>query len=145
MPFIRSTERYPVLSNIGAQGTYDTNNDQLFNVLRGTASAGEQLSLNPRQVVFINPPVAKDQKNPKSGIGQNDGKYYDPWGTSYKIRLDVGYGNWIQTNPPYTNAPSWNGVNTGVLAWSYGKDGQLGANGNGDATASGFDDVLSWQ
>src|SRR5690242_1038091 len=39
--------RYPVLSTIGANGTYDaSNNDQLFNVLRGTATSGEQLDLN---------------------------------------------------------------------------------------------------
>jgi type II secretory pathway pseudopilin PulG len=138
--------RYPVLSTIGANGTYDaTNNDQLFNVLRGTANAGEQLGLNPRQIAFITPPVAKDPNAPRSGIGQNNGKYYDPWGTPYQVRLDVNYSNWVQTNPPYTNAPTWNGVNSGVLAWSYGKDGKLGANGTGDATASGFDDVLSWQ
>ena len=124
--------RYPVLSTIGANGTYDaTNNDQLFNVLRGTANAGEQLGLNPRQIAFITPPVAKDPNAPRSGIGQSNGKYYDPWGTPYQVRLDVNYSNWVQTNPPYTNAPTWNGVNAGVLAWSFGKDGKLGANGGG--------------
>ena len=138
--------KYPVLSTIGANGTYDdTNTDQLFNVLRGTATLGEQLALNPRKIAFINPPVAKDPSAPRSGIGQNDGKYYDPWGTPYRVRLDSSYSNWVVTNPPYTNAPSWGGVNTGVLAWSYGKDTKLGAGGNGDATNSGFDDVLSWQ
>jgi prepilin-type N-terminal cleavage/methylation domain-containing protein len=138
--------RYPVLSTIGANGTYDdTNNDQLFNVLRGTASQGEQLGLNPRKIAFINPPVAKDATAPKLGIGQGDGKYYDPWGTPYRVRLDVNYSNWVQTNPPYQNAPSWDGVNGGALAWSYGKDKQLGAAGSSDAKAKGFDDVLSWQ
>jgi prepilin-type N-terminal cleavage/methylation domain-containing protein len=138
--------RYPVLSTIGANGTYDgTNNDQLFNVLRGTASQGEQLGLNPRRIAFMNLPVAKDASAPKSGIGQGDGKYYDPWGTPYQVRLDVNYSNWVQTNPPYKNAPSWDGVNGGALAWSYGKDGKLGAQGNGDAKTSGFDDILSWQ
>ena len=138
--------RYPVLSTIGSNGTYDdTNNDQLLNILRGTASAGEQLGLNPRQIAFLNPPIAKDPTNPKFGIGQGDGKYYDPWGTPYRVRVDANYSNWIQTNPPYRNAPSWDGVNGGALAWSYGKDRQLGAAGNGDAKAAGFDDVLSWQ
>src|SRR5947209_1352781 len=76
--------RYPVLSTIGANGTYDSStNDQLFNVLRGTANQGEQLALNPRKVAFLNPPIAKEPSSPKSGIGQNDGKYYDPWGTPY--------------------------------------------------------------
>jgi type II secretory pathway pseudopilin PulG len=138
--------RYPVLSTIGNNGTYDaSNNDQLLNVLRGTANAGEQLSLNPRLIAFISPPVAKDKDNPKGGLGQGDGKYYDPWGTAYSIRVDANYSNWIVTNPPYQNAPTWGGVNAGAIAWSYGKDQKLGANGNADAKASGFDDVLSWQ
>jgi type II secretory pathway pseudopilin PulG len=138
--------RYPVLSTIGANGTYDnTNNDHLFNVLRGTAGAGEDLSMNPRKIAFMTPPIAKDPNAPRSGIGQGDGKYYDPWSTAYFVRLDVNYSNWVQTDPPYQKAPTWGGINGGVIAWSYGKDQKLGANGNGDATASGFDDVLSWQ
>lgn len=138
--------RYPVLSTIGANGTYDSsNNDQLLNVLRGSANAGEQLSLNPRQIAFIAPPVAKDPNNPKAGLGQNDGKYYDPWGSPYVVRVDATYSNWVQTDPPYKNAPQWGGINAGAIAWSYGKDGKLGADGNADATVKGFDDVLSWQ
>ena len=138
--------RYPVLSSIGANGTYDaSNNDHLFNVLRGTATQGEDLAMNPRKIAFVNPPISRDPNAPRGGIGQNDGKYYDPWGTAYSIRLDTNYSNWVQTNPPYQNAPTWGGVNAGVVAWSFGKDQKLGANGNGDATASNFDDVLSWQ
>ena len=138
--------RYPVLTTIGSNGTYDnTNNDQLFNVLRGTADQGEQLGLNPRKIAFISPPIAKNSAAPQAGLGQADGKYYDPWGTPYNVRVDVYYTNSVQTNPPYTNAPSWNFVNGGAIAWSYGKDKQLGAQGSGDAKAAGFDDVLSWQ
>jgi prepilin-type N-terminal cleavage/methylation domain-containing protein len=138
--------KYPVLSTIGANGTYDdTNNDQLMNVLRAIANPQQEQGLmNPRQIAFISPPVAKDTTHPKSGIG-GDGKYYDPWGTPYRIRLDVNYANLVPTTPPYQNAPSWGSVNAGVIAWSYGKDGQLGVAGNGDATAKNFDDVLSWQ
>ena len=88
---------------------------------------------------------SKDPNAPKSGLGQNDGIYYDPWGTAYKIRLDSNYTNLISTNPPYLNAPSWNAVNMGAIAYSYGKDGKLGDNGNGDAKSPNFDDVLSWQ
>src|SRR5438067_6065874 len=63
--------RYPVLSTIGSNATYDdSNNDQLLNVLRGTASQGEQLGLNPRQIAFLNPPIAKNPDAPRSGIGQ---------------------------------------------------------------------------
>ena len=117
-------------------------NDQLFNELRAVVNSG---AINAKQIPFINPPVAKDVAKPRSGLGQGDGKYYDPWGTLYKVRIDSTYANWVSTNPPYLNAPTWGGINTGVLAWSYGKDGMLGANGNGDSTTRDFDDVLSWQ
>lgn len=138
--------RLPVLSTIGADGTYDgTNNDHLLNVLRGTATAGEQGEMNPRKIAFISPPVAKNAAAPRGGLGVNDGKYYDPWGTAYHIRLDTAYSNWVPTDPPYKNAPSSGGVNTAAVAWSFGSDKQLGAKGDGDATASRFDDVLSWQ
>ena len=114
-------------------------------MLRGTATSGEQLDLNPKKIAFISPPVAKNPNSPRSGIGQNDAKYYDPWGTVYLVRLDINYANWVLTNPPYQNAPTWDGVNAGALAWSYGKDKLLGDNGNGDATRQNFDDILSWQ
>jgi prepilin-type N-terminal cleavage/methylation domain-containing protein len=121
-------------------------NDWLFNVLRGIGGlGGDQLAENPRLIAFINVPIAKDYNNPKGGLGQKDGIWHDPWGTQYSIRLDSNYSNWISTNPPYQNAPTWNGTGGNVIVWSYGKDTKLGANGNGDATATGFDDVLSWQ
>jgi prepilin-type N-terminal cleavage/methylation domain-containing protein len=124
-------------------------NDWLFNVLRPIGGlSGDQLNENPRLVSFINIPIAKDPSNPRSGLAQSGptaGQWYDPWGAVYNIRLDSAYSNWVSTNPPYQNAPTWNGTNGAVITWSYGKDGKLGANDNGDATASGFDDVLSWQ
>ena len=121
-------------------------NDWLFNVLRGISQLnGDQLLENPRFVSFINVTIAKNSAKPTSGLGQGDGQWYDPWGTPYNVRLDSNYSNWISTSPPYQNAPTWNGTSGAVIAWSYGKDGKLGANNNGDATASGFDDVLSWQ
>jgi prepilin-type N-terminal cleavage/methylation domain-containing protein len=121
-------------------------NDWLFNVLRGISGLnGEQLQENPRLVNFLNVPIAKDPNSPAGGLGQKDGRWYDPWGTIYSIRVDSSYSNWISTNPPYKNAPSWDGTSGAAIAWSYGKDRQLGANGDGDATKSKFDDVLSWQ
>jgi prepilin-type N-terminal cleavage/methylation domain-containing protein len=124
-------------------------NDWLFNVLRPMSGlSGDQLNENPRLISFITPPIAKDSANPRNGLAQSGvkvGQWCDPWGTPYNIRLDSGYSNWVSTNPPYQNAPTWDGVNGSVTAWSYGKDTKLGANGSGDGTASGFDDVLSWQ
>lgn len=128
-----------------AQGARHAN-DWLFNVLRGISGlSGDQLAENPRLIPFINIPIAKDVSNPRGGLGQGDGVWHDPWGIQYNIRLDSNYSNWISTSPPYQNAPTWNGTSGTAIVWSYGKDTKLGANGSGDATASGFDDVLSWQ
>jgi prepilin-type N-terminal cleavage/methylation domain-containing protein len=124
-------------------------NDWLFNVLRPTPGlSGEQLNENPKLVSFITPPIAKDPNIPKGGLAQAGSlvnQWCDPWGSVYNIRLDSAYANSVSSNPPYTNAPSSNVVMGTAIAWSYGKDQQLGARGNGDANASGFDDVLSWQ
>ena len=32
----------------------------------------------------MNPPTAKNSTPPRGGVGQSDGKYYDPWGNTYK-------------------------------------------------------------
>ena len=62
----------------GSGDSSDTTNDQLFNELRAVVNSG---AINTKQIPFINPPVAKDPANPRSGLGQKDGRYYDPWGT----------------------------------------------------------------
>ena len=52
-------------------------------------------SQNPRGIVFFEPKIAKGKKN---GFSTADGKYYDPWGTPYKVVLDLGYSNKITTD-----------------------------------------------
>jgi prepilin-type N-terminal cleavage/methylation domain-containing protein len=125
-----------------------TNNADLFYTLRAV-SAGANLNnvVNPRQIVFINPPSVKDTANPRSGIG-SDGQYYDPWGPTagkpesgiYHLRIDGNYNNQIAN--PYaadTGAgPLTLGI--GVIAWSFGKDGT-----QGNANFNASDDVISWQ
>src|SRR5438309_8622097 len=61
--------RYPTTATTDATATYGpggstTENGGLFNELRATGS----FSLNSRQIVFISPPDAKNQTNPRSGI-----------------------------------------------------------------------------
>jgi prepilin-type N-terminal cleavage/methylation domain-containing protein len=110
-----------------------TNNAALMNVLRALDATN-----NPRQIVFISPPNVKDTANPRSGIG-SDGKYYDPFATPYRLRIDGNYDN--QLANPYT-ADTGAGpatLNIGVIAWSFGKDAAQGANFNAS------DDVISWQ
>jgi prepilin-type N-terminal cleavage/methylation domain-containing protein len=115
-----------------------TDNANLMNVLRAMDAIN-----NPRQIVFINPPYVKDTANPRSGIG-SDGKYYDPFGTPYRLRIDGNYNN--QLANPYT-ADSGAGPSPlaiGVIAWSAGKDQQAPDNG-GNSNFNASDDVISWQ
>jgi prepilin-type N-terminal cleavage/methylation domain-containing protein len=115
----------------------------LFNVLRAMDATN-----NPRQIVFINPPYVKNDTagNRRSGVSPTDGQYYDPWGTPYVIKIDGNYDNQL-ANPYSLNAgPPTLGI--GVIAWSFGTDGQSGsvpgpaADKNAGTAA---DDVISWQ
>jgi type II secretory pathway pseudopilin PulG len=128
--------------------TYDgkngNTNDQLFNALRGNPTYDTQ-GANPRNIVFISPPIAKDLSNPRGGIG-SDGQWYDPWGKPYYIRLDTNFDNLV-TNP-YSKNAGFNPLNAGVIAWSFGPDNQsdsLGGSGGDKNSGVDADDVLSWQ
>ena len=120
------------------------NNADLFYTLRAVASganAGDVV--NPRKIVFINPPNVKNDTagNRRSGVSTADGNYYDPWGTPYRIAIDGDYNNDINPNPYTANmgaGPS--PLNIGVIAWSLGKDGVQGT-----ANFNASDDVISWQ
>ncbi len=125
--------KYPLPANQSAQSyTYAGNNDQLFNIIRGN-----EPTQNPRNVVFLNIPAAKDSSNPKGGIG-GDFRYYDPWGMPYSIAIDSDYNNKIDN--PYKNA-GFDPMDAGVIAYSSGKNKVKDA----DAKVPTFDDVLSWQ
>ena len=145
--------RYPL--GITADTTYGPGgnpitNETLFTELRGcTAVAGScpgPATTNTRQIVFISPPDVKNSANPRSGIGiavANIGRYFDPWGSNYVIRIDGGYNN--QVLNPYTANAGANPLSMGVIALSLGAD-QSGGVGSADknvGTAS--DDVISWQ
>jgi prepilin-type N-terminal cleavage/methylation domain-containing protein len=133
--------KYPIGGSpdvaLGSGGTIT--NDGLFTTLRGLNA-----TTNPRQVVFISPPDAKDSTKPTSGISKTDNQFYDSWGSPYALAIDTDYDNQINPNPYGDN----NGAGTsplrqGVIAWSLGKDQSLGK--NGDKKFTGSDDVISWQ
>jgi type II secretory pathway pseudopilin PulG len=121
-------------------------NADLFYTLRAVdAGANGGNVANPRKIVFISPPDAKDQTNSRSGIKTSDGQWYDPWGTPYVIEIDGGYDN-IVANPYTANAGAPN-LQIGVIAWSLGAD-QNGATAaaSGDKKTGVYDDdVISWQ
>jgi prepilin-type N-terminal cleavage/methylation domain-containing protein len=130
--------RYPTTATTDAAATYGpggstTENGGLFSELRATST-----TLNTRQIVFISPPDAKDQNNPRSGIKTSTGGYYGPWGSEYAVALDADYNNQV-ANPYTSNAGATPNLQNGVIAWSLGKDGVQGT----DFNAS--DDVISWQ
>ncbi len=133
----------------------DTNIADLLNVLRADGFTWDSPSggnLNPKRVVFINPPFAKDATAPRGGIcpsGNNANKYYDPWGNTYRLRIDWDYDNLLAN--PYTQGAGPSSLSYGVIGYSVGKDGQSGADNNNGTykvtgqVSTGDDDVLSWQ
>ena len=138
--------KYPLVTGDATYGPGGLANYLLFDVLRGVDPGN-----NPRQIVFINPPYVKDPANPRSGIGTptgtGPGRYFDPWGTQYDVRIDGEYNNQL-TNPYTADTGAGPGtLNIGVIAWSLGRDQALGSTpppgGNGIFTNS--DDVISWQ
>jgi len=146
--------KYPITSGSGnvtygvATGAVGTN-DQLFNVLQltNTANQSNVITLNPRGIVFISIPAAKNSASPKAGVttsGGSAGAWYDPWGSQYNVTIDGGYANQI-ANPYSTDNPGGTSLNVGVIAWSNGKDKTQGAAGNSSTTYGGSDDVISWQ
>jgi prepilin-type N-terminal cleavage/methylation domain-containing protein len=162
----------PSDANGGTFTASSANNYLLFDVLRNDISRNQTMvqSLNPRQIVFIEPPIAKDQVNPKLGICTGTtcakpGVWYDPWGYPYNITLDANYNavtnavsagnpapNYTDLSPTYTTATdssSDRGPKTGAIAWTMGPDNALGNNGDNKykdpTTGVQSDDVISWQ
>jgi prepilin-type N-terminal cleavage/methylation domain-containing protein len=82
--------KYPLTPTPPADRTYGatTTNEQLFNELRSVTAAQ-----NPRAIVFLSPPDAKDVNNPRAGLSSAPatvGQYFDPWGKPYMIRIECG-------------------------------------------------------
>jgi len=118
-------------------------NHLLMNVLRAQDAIN-----NPRQIVFINPPYVKNDTagQRRSGVSPTDAQYYDPFGTPYKIRIDGDYNN--QLANPYSLNAGPTTLAIGVIAWSFGTDGQSGSVPGPAADknlGNAADDVISWQ
>lgn len=134
--------KYPLTPPIPADTTYGsaTTNDKILNELRNVAATE-----NPRGIVFISPADAKDIGSPRLGISHAAGtlgQYFDPWGQTYRIRVDTNYDN--QVSNPYPADSAVPNIRQGVIAWSGGNDGKTPDNG-GAQSARNSDDVISWQ
>jgi prepilin-type N-terminal cleavage/methylation domain-containing protein len=139
--------QYPLAAADTTYGSTTVLNADLFYVLRAVAlGANAGNAVNTRVIVFLSVPDVKDPNNPRSGINPNDGQWYDPWGTTYKITIDGNYSNSI-ANPYSTNAGAAT-LQIGVIAWSFGKDQQsqsLPGPAPDKSTGINADDLISWQ
>ncbi len=139
--------KYPHTPTVPGDTTYGaaTANDQLFNELRSVAAAE-----NPRGIVFLSPPDAKDVNYPRAGISSapaTAGQYFDPWGKPYLIRIDTDYDNQV-ANPFSQNAGSAPFLRSGVIAWSFGRDALSQSTTTPAAdkdSGTNKDDIISWQ
>jgi prepilin-type N-terminal cleavage/methylation domain-containing protein len=142
--------RYPLATD---DSPISPDNSGLMYTLRADSTAANgnpnvNNATNPRVIVFINPPYVKNDTvgNRRSGVSTTDGRYYDPWGTPYAIKIDGNYNNQL-SNPYALNAgPATLAI--GVIAWSFGTDGQSGSVPGPAAdknTGVNADDVISWQ
>jgi prepilin-type N-terminal cleavage/methylation domain-containing protein len=139
--------KYPLVAADTIYGAGGTLNADLFYTLRAVALGANALdAANPRKIVFISPPDAKDQTNSRSGIKTSDGQWYDPWGTPYVIEIDGNYNNAV-ANPYTANAGATPNLSIGVIAWSLGVDtsGATAAASGDKNTGVYADDVISWQ
>jgi prepilin-type N-terminal cleavage/methylation domain-containing protein len=148
--------KYPIVTAdtifSGTTGSPNNNSDLLYSLraipLGANALVNGVPAINPRSIVFISPPDVKDPANPRSGIGTTTGagRYYDPWGTPYVIKIDGNYDNQL-ANPYSLNAGAAT-LQIGAIAWSFGKDGQSGSVPGPAAdknAGNAVDDVISWQ
>ena len=148
--------KYPIVTAdtilSGTTGSPNNNSDLLYSLraipLGANALVNGVPAINPRSIVFINPPDVKNDTagQRRSGVSPTDGRYYDPWGTVYLVEIDGSYENQV-ANPYTANAGAVPNLFIGVIAWSLGTDGQ-GATGaaSGDKNTGVYaDDVISWQ
>jgi type II secretory pathway pseudopilin PulG len=143
--------QYPCGSQAGPDSSdfftaNDTDRKNIFDALR-VPFPSQPPALNPRGIVFFQPPIVKNDTagQRKSGVG-GDGVVYDPWGVGYRIRMDNNYNGLIVN--PYTKGAGFPTMNAGVIAWSFGKDGQSQTDPGPapDKTlGTNADDVISWQ
>jgi prepilin-type N-terminal cleavage/methylation domain-containing protein len=138
--------KYPLSPPAPADTTYGaaTGNEQLFNELRSVTA-----TQNPRAIVFLSPPDVKDANKPRAGIGSAPGtvgRYFDPWGKPYLVRVDTDYDN--QINNPYAQNAGAPLLRNGVIAWSFGPDAlsqSTSPTPSDKNTGTSKDDVTSWQ
>ena len=143
--------QYPDVSAAGGGTDFfagdDDYNWKLFNVLRADQTDTNVLTINPKLVVFFQPQTAKDPAKPRSGLG-GDKKLYDPWGQTYRVKMDTTYDNNVANPYGANTGAGFDPINLGAIAWSIGADAdgaKSATNGIPKNSGTGDDDVISWQ
>lgn len=127
--------------------------EELMNVLLAEpAGWNADHGLNPREIVFFEPRLAKGT-TPRGGLAE-DGKYYDSYGNEYRLIVDANYDELIEhpevDSFDYIDPATGQGKAVdgkfeylgGVVIQSLGQDGEHGKNGN--QIYRGSDDTASW-
>jgi len=83
--------------------------------------------LNPRQIVFYTDRAAKALDCGGCGRGiildaEGEGILLDPWGRSYRVRLDTDYDNLVENPDPDDPERI---LPESILVWSAGPDGDF--------------------
>jgi prepilin-type N-terminal cleavage/methylation domain-containing protein len=97
---------------------------------------GVDRTFNTKGIVFLDP---KTTTGTKGGYNSSTGIFYDPWGTSYFIKLDTNYDGKIE----YYGNGSVANVFGSSLAVSVGPDKELG--NPFLASGTGKDDICSFK
>jgi prepilin-type N-terminal cleavage/methylation domain-containing protein len=141
--------KYPIATD---DSTISNNSGLMYTLRADSTNANGNPNVNnatnPRAIVFINPPYVKNDAvgNRRSGVSPGDGQYYDPWGTRYVVKINGAYDN--QLDNPYSLNAGPATLAIGVIAWSFGPDGQSGSVPGPAADknlGNAADDVISWQ
>jgi type II secretory pathway pseudopilin PulG len=128
-------------------------NSRLFNILRALdQSPNIGHGLNPRRQNYIETKMVNDPSSPRDGFlevasnGWETGSFYDPWGCQYNIVLDTSRDHTIQVGKYYADFANERSPQTGVGAFSLGKDKKLGSHGDRILVKNGTlsDDLVSW-
>ena len=149
--------------------TYAPSNSEVIAILmdlttygNGTATINTNHVKNPRQTIYLHPPMSSDPSNPNApGVGP-DGVYRDPWGSPYIISMDLNYDD--KCRDAFYRAKSvsqqggqtgWNGLydtrnngifeyNGPIMVWSVGPD-RMVDNGSPANLGVNKDNILSWK
>jgi len=142
--------KYPIVTadTIIKSSSTPTQADIMCTLRAITCGLNTANAVNTRQIAFISPPYVKNDTvgNRRSGVSPTDNQYYDPWGTPYLMKINGTYNN--QLSNPYNLNAGPTTLAIGVIAWSFGADGQSGSVPGPAADknlGTAADDVISWQ